>query len=103
MALRLLGMMTVAAVLVLAGDLPQAEAIGPVPAPGLFQNYYAPTYYGGPVAQMYPSPRPVPPYVGWTYITYQGLVPHEFLYKHHRNYMTRHPDGSWTRTMITWH
>ncbi len=56
--------------------------------PDLFYNYYvgpSPTY-GGVPAQMYLSPRPVPPHVGHTWITYQPLMPHEFLYTHHRKY-----------------
>ncbi|MBX9791088.1 MAG: hypothetical protein K2Y37_19390 [Pirellulales bacterium] len=56
--------------------------------PDLFYNYYvgpSPTY-GGVPAQMYLSPRPVPPHVGHTWITYQPLMPHEFLYTHHRTY-----------------
>jgi hypothetical protein len=35
---------------------------------------------------LYVSPRPVPPWVGHTYITYQPLMPHEFMYSHHRTY-----------------
>ena len=45
----------------------------------LFYNYYVPpTGYAGVGAQLYPSPRPTPPLVGHTYITYQPLMPHEF-------------------------
>lgn len=103
MAIRLLGVAMVAIALLLAGELQQAHAVGPAQVPGLFQNYYYPPYCGGVGAQLYPSPRPVPPHVGWTYITYQGLMPHEFLYQHHRNYWTPQPGGGWTRTSITWH
>jgi hypothetical protein len=49
-----------------------------------------PNYYVEPSvgvgAQMYPSPRPVPAWVGRTYYTYQGLYPHEHLYPHMRTY-----------------
>lgn len=46
-------------------------------------NYYV---GGGWPAQMYPCPRPVPAYVGHTYITYEPLAPHNFLYRHRRVY-----------------
>lgn len=103
MTLRLIGVAIVAVVLVLAGESQVAQAVGPSPTPGLFQNYYVPPYAGEVGAQLYVSPRPVPPHVGWTYITYQGLMPHEFLYKHRRSYTTRHWDGGSTRTTIRWH
>jgi len=60
----------------------------------LFYNYYVPP--GSPWgvgAEMYLCPRPTPPLVGHTYITYQPLLPHEFLYKHCRSYKTHHPAG----------
>jgi hypothetical protein len=59
----------------------------PRPRYDLFYNYYVgPSVYGGQPAQLYISPRPTPPFVGHTYITYQPLLPHEFLYKHYRWY-----------------
>lgn len=54
--------------------------------PDLFYNYYAWPSCTGLGAELYVSPRPVPPHVGHTYITYQPLMPHEFLYAHHRTY-----------------
>jgi hypothetical protein len=54
--------------------------------PDLFYNYYVPPTCGGVGAELYVSPKPVPPHVGHTYITYQPLMPHEFLYHHHRTY-----------------
>src|SRR5690349_9837703 len=48
--------------------------------PDLFANYYAYPHAGGVPAQMYLSPYPTPPIAGRTYITYQPLMPHEFLY-----------------------
>ncbi|NLY01056.1 MAG: hypothetical protein GXY83_33615 [Rhodopirellula sp.] len=64
-------------------------------------NYYvAPGVGLG--AQMYPCPRPTPPWVGHTVITYQPLNPHEFLYPHRRVYFTPHPSGV-TRTSVWWH
>lgn len=74
---------------------PAPQAIAP-------PNYYVPpgTPAGTPAA-LYPSPRPVPPLVGRTYITYPPLAPHEFLYPHHRVYV-RDNGGSKTRTSVTW-
>ncbi len=54
--------------------------------PDLFYNYYAWPSCSGVGAELYISPRPIPPHVGHTYITYQPLMPHEFLYAHHRTY-----------------
>ena len=70
----------------------------------LFYNFYAgPSICGGVPAQLYISPRPTPPLVGHTYITYQPLMPHEFIYQHQRAYARRHSDGGGiTRTFIKW-
>jgi hypothetical protein len=68
----------------------------------LFYNYYVPPAGGGVGAQLYLAPRPTPPWVGHTYVTYQPLMPHEFLYPHHRAYWRKHPDGRWTRTLVWW-
>ena len=54
--------------------------------PDLFYNYYAWPSCTDVGAELYISPRPVPAHVGHTYITYQPLMPHEFLYEHHRTY-----------------
>jgi hypothetical protein len=70
----------------------QAHAQRPfyvAPQYDLFYNYYVGP--PGVPAPMYVAPRPVPPFVGQTYITYQPLLPNEFLYKHHRTY--RRYDG----------
>ncbi|MBN2024505.1 MAG: hypothetical protein JW809_17125 [Pirellulales bacterium] len=73
------------------------------PAAPLFANYYAQPSGGADVgAQLYLSPRPTPPMVGHTWVTYQPLMPHEFLYPHHRCYVQRHPDARPTRTCVTW-
>ena len=53
-------------------------------------------------AQLYLCPRPTPPLVGHTYITYQPLAPHEFMYKHSRVYRVRHPDDRPTRVKVRW-
>jgi hypothetical protein len=54
--------------------------------PDLFYNYYAWPSCTGWGAELYVSPLPVPAHVGHTYITYQPLMPHEFMYHHHRTY-----------------
>lgn len=91
-----------AACLALAGDA-RAQTYG---APGWVSpepNYYAmPTGPEGLTAALYPCPRPTPPLIGQTYITYEGLAPHEFLYLHHQCYKTYHDCGQVTRTSITY-
>jgi len=68
-----------------------------------FQNYYVPPGpCGGVGAQLYVAPRPTPPLVGHTYVTYQPLAPHEFLYKHHSVYYRQNPGAGWTRTKVLW-
>jgi hypothetical protein len=69
--------------------------------PDLFYNYYAPANCGGVGAELYLSPRPVPAHVGHTYITYQPLMPHEFMYHHHRTYHRYYNGGQGlTRTHV---
>jgi hypothetical protein len=72
--------------------------------PDLFYNFYAPPNCGGIAAGMYPAPlSSVPQHVGHTYFTYQPLMPHEFLYKHHRSYHRYYNDGrGLTRTSVRW-
>jgi hypothetical protein len=66
-------------------------------------NYYAmPTGADGMTAAMYPSPRPTPPVIGQTYITYQPLAPQQFMYQHWNGYVTRNGGGSWTTTSVTY-
>ncbi len=69
---------------VMAGLLLLAAA-ATAPAADLFYNYYVPGN-GAPPAQLYLSPRPTPPLVGHTYVTYQPFYPHEMLYPHRRTY-----------------
>jgi hypothetical protein len=102
-------MLVLAAVLAATGFVAdgshQALAVGRQrTAPDLFYNFYVPPgYYGGVVgAQLYVCPVPTPPLVGHTYVTYQPLMPHEFLYPHARRYVRLHPDGSVTRTWVSW-
>ena len=72
----------------------------------LFYNYYVgPAASPGPtgansVAAMYPSPLPTPPLVGHTYITYQPLYPHEFLYTHNHTYYSSYPGGGQVTTRV---
>ena len=70
-----------------AGPAQQAWAQRPAYVTSQYDLFY--NYYVGPAgqpAQLYVSPRPAPPFVGHTYLTYQPLLPHEFLYKHRRTY-----------------
>lgn len=95
-----------AALLVAAGHLalesPQAQAQAPHPStPPLFVNYYGPAGPSGIPAQMYVSPRPAPAYVGHTWVTYEPLMPDEFLWQHHRTYVTPHGWGR-TKTRVSW-
>jgi hypothetical protein len=73
--------------------------------PDLFYNYYAWPACSGVGAELYLSPRPIPPHVGHTYITYQPLYPHEFLYEHHRTYHRYYNGGQGlNRTHVKyWH
>jgi hypothetical protein len=73
--------------------------------PDLFYNFYqGPNYCGAGVpAQLYVSPRPTPPMVGHTYITYQPLMPHEFMYHHHRKYYKYYRDGGYTTSCVRYY
>ena len=68
-----------------------------------FCNHYVPAVgYQGQAALLYVAPRPAPPLVGYTYITYEPLMPHEFLWKHCRCYKRIHPDGKRTKVHVFW-
>jgi len=72
-------------------------------SPDLFYNYYVPPAgYPGVGAALYPAPRPTPPLVGHTYVTYQPLMPHEFLHLHRRTYRRYNPGAGWTTTTVSW-
>jgi hypothetical protein len=93
----------------LAGSRAHAQDYcGPYSRPDLFYNYYVPpvasSCYPGTIgAELYPCPRPTPPLVGQTYITYQPLDPHEFLYRHHRTYYRDNgPYAGVTKTYVCW-
>ena len=95
-------LLAAAAWFIMAGDA-RAQGYG---VPGWASpepNYYAmPTGAEGLTAALYPSPRPTPPLVGQTYITYQPLAPQEFLWLHHQHYKTYNGDHQVTRTSVTW-
>jgi hypothetical protein len=71
--------------------------------PDLFYNYYVPATCGGVPAAMYIAPRPVPAWVGYTYYTYQPVMPNELLYQHNRTYFRYYDEGrGLTRTHVSW-
>ena len=95
-------------VIALADLARAADYCGPGATPDLFYNYYVgPVQCGGSGAvgaAMYPTPYPVPPRVGLTYITYQPLLPQEFLYQHNRTYYKYNgPHNGLTETIVKWH
>ena len=107
MARSLLSVMVIliSALAILDGTSIQAQAGGRKSTTNdLFYNFYVPPVgYPSVGAELYPCPRPTPPVVGHTYVTYQPLMPHEFLYHHHRVYKTYHSDTGPTRTSVHWH
>jgi len=91
----------VATVLFIAAG--QAQAGGHHASSNLLQNYYVPPGpCGGVGSQMYVAPRPTPPLVGHTYITYPPLMPHEWMRPHSRYYIRRNPAGGLTTTSVMW-
>ncbi len=73
--------------------------------PDLFYNYYVkPGCSGaGQPVQLYVAPLPTPPLVGHTFVTYPPLMPHEFLYCHHRAYYKYYHNGGWVCAKVKWH
>lgn len=68
----------------------------------LFYNFYSQGYCDRP-AGIYPSPMPTPLMAGRTYITYQPLMPHEYMYKHHRSYHMYYDGGKGlNRTLVNY-
>ena len=85
------------------GTVQPVYAVPPQQIPTLAYNYYYPAPGSGYMpARLYLSPRPVPLHVGYTWITYQPLAPHEFLWRHQRTYYRVHPDGGVTYTRLNW-
>jgi hypothetical protein len=71
--------------------------------PDVFFNLYQPNNFGA-AAAAYPAPYPTPNWVGHTYYTYQPLMPHEFLYHHHRTYHQYYNGGmGMNRTTVHWY
>jgi len=70
--------------------------------PDIFYNFYNGPSAAGPgvPAQLYVAPRPTPPLVGHTWMTYPPLMPHEFLYLHHRKYYKYYRDGGYTTSSV---
>jgi hypothetical protein len=100
---KILALVVAMLVVVCAAASARAELVRHSTSGDLFYNYYVPPVGPGSVgAGLYPCPRPTPPFIGHTYITYQPLMPHEFLYKHHRKYTTKHKDAPRTRTRVHW-
>ncbi len=79
--------------------IPEATKYG---GPGGYNYYVHPGAAGLVGAELYLSPRPTPPLVGHTYVTYPPLMPHEFLYKHRRVYRTYNEGSGWTTTRARW-
>jgi len=107
MRLRLLPIWLAAAAFLVAWNLDlgtshQLLAAQPVASNVSFNYYVPPGGCGGPGAQLYVCPLPTPPWVGHTYVPYQPLMPHEFLYRHCRTYYRRNPGSGWTRTWVQW-
>jgi hypothetical protein len=74
----------------------------PIAPPTLAYNYYYPAPGTGQVpARLYLCPRPTPAHVGYTYITYQALAPHNFLYRHRAAYVSPY-NGGVTITTVRW-
>jgi len=84
----------------------EAQAQNPyyvVGAPVIPYNYFVPPPEApGAGAALYVSPRPTPPRVGHTFITYQPFAPHEFLYKHKSTYVRHNEGAGRTRTHVKW-
>jgi hypothetical protein len=99
---RLLALLPTLALITVVLEASSREAQAQTPP--IFSNYYVPpSPYGGPGAAMYLSPRPTPPLVGHTYITYQPVMPHEFMVPHHRTYYGYNTGSSgWTKTKVCW-
>jgi hypothetical protein len=106
---KLIGVAAAALVLALVGSArAQDGGYGPLAVtaqvpPTLQYNYYYPVPGSdGIPARLYLCPRPTPAHVGYTYITYQALAPHEFLWRHQATYYRPYA-GGFTVTNVRWH
>jgi hypothetical protein len=107
MARRLLAIALAVAALAIAWNLELAPGAGQAEAQQFIPYHHGYGFYVHPGpsvlgAQLYPCPRPTPPLVGHTYITYQPLAPHEFMSRHHRCYRIQNADGSVTKVRSCW-
>ena len=66
----------------------------------LFYNFHEGPGPSGTATAMYVSPRPIPPHVGHTYMTYQPLMPQEYLYQHTRSHYSYARGCGWTRSKV---
>ncbi|QDS90383.1 hypothetical protein EC9_45910 [Rosistilla ulvae] len=70
--------------------------------PDLFYNYYS-NGQNQVNAEMYLAPGPVPAFVGHTWVPYQPLMPHNYLYQHKDRYHNHYDYGRGTnRTKATY-
>jgi hypothetical protein len=90
------------AAVVLCVGTARPQVAGTVGWPQPEPNYYVPSATGEFYGAMYPTPRPVPPYVGMTYIPYEPLAPAEYMYPHMHSYFRSNEDGGFTRTTVIW-
>lgn len=86
---KILSAVAVAAVFSVGSSAVAQDNVGPQ----LFANQYTQGCANSATAQMYVSPRPVPTWVGHTYITYQPFYPHEMLYRHTDRYHSYYDNG----------
>ncbi|QDV14889.1 hypothetical protein CA51_47990 [Rosistilla oblonga] len=63
--------------------------------PDLFYNYYS-NGQNQVNAEMYLAPGPVPAFVGHTWVPYQPLMPHNYLYQHQDRYHNHYDYGRGT-------
>jgi hypothetical protein len=72
------------------------DGYSPVYNPGqnVFNNYFTQGGANQATAAAYISPVGVPGWVGHTYITYEPLYPHEFMYHHKHRYHSYYDNGA---------
>ena len=88
MRVEKLGLLLLSSIVIGASALGNAgTAEAAKPQADMFYNYYQGGGASGEPTAMYPAPlSSVPSRVGHTHVTYQPLMPHEFLYPHARRY-----------------
>ena len=94
----------VVAICLAAGTTAHAQNYGTPGWTSPEPNYYAmPAGPEGLTAAMYPCPRPTPPLVGQTYITYPPLNPQQFMYRHANFHVTDNGGQRTTTTVMYGH